>query len=125
MPFLMSEIVNDPDFAQAFTITRSQNGTWENGIWVNATVAIPGYGVIQPTTPEELKQVPEADRVTGMVSFHSSSVIYETHTNGVTDSTAAISDTIAWNNQSYRVVKVFPWQDFGFYKAICSRMSGQ
>lgn len=117
MPFSMSDIVNDPDFAQSFVITRD-GGSWVNGVWVAAPTPINGYGVIQPSTDAELDQVPEGDRVKGMVTFHSSSPIFETNPNG-------ISDVIAWNNQTYRIVKVWPWQDFGYYKAIGARMSGQ
>lgn len=125
MPFSLSSVVDDPDFAQAFTITRSSGGSWQAGIWTNATTALPGFGVIQPITPEELKQIPEGDRVEGMITFHSSAPIYETHTQSITDTNAGISDVIRWNGQNYRIIKVAPWQDFGYYKAFGARMSGQ
>jgi hypothetical protein len=119
MPFSMAEIVNDPDFAQSFTITRS-SGSFVKGNWDNIPTTVQGYGVIQPATPKELSQIPDGDRVTGAVSFHSSQALYETHL----IPSAGTSDTIAWNSQNYRLVKVFPWQDFGYYKAIGVRMSG-
>jgi hypothetical protein len=125
MPFSMAEIVNDPDFAQEFTITRSSGGSWQFGTWVNQTESVPGYGVIQPISAKELKMIPEGDRVEGMISFHSSAPIYETHTTSQTDATARISDTILWHTQNYRIIKVYPWEDFGYYKAIGTRMSGQ
>lgn len=125
MPFSMVDVVNDPDFAQAFDITRSQGGSFVAGAWQNAVVSIPGYGVVQPSTPEELEQVPEGDRVKGMVTFHSSQVIYETNRVGIGNVDEGTSDTILWNNQTYRIVKVFPWQDFGYYKAMGARTSGQ
>ncbi len=125
MPFSMAEVVNDPDFAQAFTITRSQGGSWQAGVWTNATTSLPGFGVLQPIVPEELKQIPEGDTVAGAISIHSSQPIYETHTTGQSDANAGISDVIVWQNQNYKISKVYPWQDFGYYKAIGTRMSGQ
>lgn len=121
----LSLIVNDPDFAQPFVITRSQGGSFTAGVWSDNTVMINGFGVIQPSTPEELDQVPEADRVKGMMSFHSSNPLYETRTTGPTDPNAGISDIITWRGQQYRMIKVFPWEDFGYYNAIGARMSGE
>lgn len=121
----LSEIVVDPDFAQEFSILRSNGGSWQLGKWVNATITVPTFGIIQPSTPEELEQVPEGDRVKGALSFHSETVLFETHTNAPNDPNAGISDIIAWRGQSYRLIKVFPWEDFGYYKAIGVRMSGQ
>ena len=121
----VGSIVSDPDFAQEFVITRSSGGSWKAGKWVNETIEVCGWGVIQPSTPEELEQVPEGDRVTGALSFHSEQPLYETHTFGVNDRFAGTSDLINHHNQTYRLAKVFPWEDFGYYKAIGIRISGQ
>ena len=121
----LSEVVNDEDFAQSFEIQRSEGGSWKAGVWVNNIVCVSGYGVIQPATPEELDQVPEGDRVKGSLSFHSELPLYETHTESPNDKFAGISDIISHRGQKYRLVKVWPWEDFGYYKAIGVRISGQ
>lgn len=121
----LSEVVNDDDFAQEFQIMRSSGGSWIAGRWVTNTINVPGFGIIQPSTPEELDQVPEGDRVKGAMSFHSETVLFETHTTASNDQFAGTSDIISWQNQNYRLIKVFPWEDFGYYKAIGVRMSGQ
>ena len=121
----LSEIVNDDDFAQEFVIMRSSGGSWQAGKWVNETTGIPGWGVIQPSTPEELDQVPEGDRVKGMMSFHSEAPLFKTHTRGPNDKFAGTSDIICWRGQNFRLVKVFPWEDFGYYNGIGARLSGQ
>jgi hypothetical protein len=124
MPFSIAEIVNDPDFAQSFTITRSSGGQYVMGRWNNKTVLIQAWGAIQPPSPEELEQVPEADRVTGVIAIWTSQLIYETSgTSGNTGS--RISDIVTWQGENYRVVKVGPWQDYGYRKAYAVRMSGQ
>lgn len=121
----LSEIVNDPDFAQDFTIQRSSGGSWQAGKWVTSTIDVCGFGIIQPATAEELDQVPEGDRVKGAMSFHSESPLFETHTTGPNDKFAGTSDIICWRGENYRLVKVWPWSDFGYFHAVGSRISGQ
>ena len=117
----LANIVNDTDFAQPFTIERSSGGAFKAGKWIDATTNVASFGIVQPSSPEELEQVPEADRVKGAMSFHSSGEMYETHV----DAQTGISDLIYWRGQWYRIVKVFPWIDFGYYKAIGVRKSGE
>jgi len=124
MVISVAEVVTDPDLAEPFVITRSQGGSFIAGVWSNQVITVNGYGVIQPSTPEELEQIPEGDRVLGAMSFHSADPLYETNTTGV-NTPSGISDVIAWRNQTYRLVKIFPWEDFGYYKGIGVRMSGQ
>lgn len=122
MPFSIADVVNDPDFAQSFVITRKENGGWYLGRWQDTAVSVPMWGSIQPANPEELEQIPEADRVTGILTIHSTQPIYETN---VTPMFTGRSDIVNWNNQQYRVLKVYPWSDYGFFKAIAVRMSGE
>lgn len=121
MPFSIAEVVNDPDFAQSFSIQRSQGGTWQAGKWVDSKTTIGMWGAIQPPTPEELDQVPEGDRITGVIAIWSTGQIYETNV----DSKLGISDIATWHNEPYRILKVFPWNDYGYWKALACRMSGQ
>lgn len=121
MPFSIAEIVDDPDFAQSFTITRSQGGNWVLGAWVDSIVTVGMWGSLQPPTPEELDQVPEGDRVTAIIAIHCTQQIYETNV----DHSHGISDIVLWHGEKYRVIKVFPWNDYGYWKALACRMSGQ
>lgn len=128
MPTLnVSRVVNNPRFAKTFNITRSQGGSFDStGTWQDAQVAIAMYGIIQPATPKELNQVEEGDRVKEVKSFHSSQAMFVTHTTGLTDTNAGLSDlvTIADGTQ-YRLVKLYPWADFGYYKALGVRIAGE
>jgi hypothetical protein len=121
MPFSIAEVVDDPDFAQSFTITRSQGGKFVLGRWTNATVDIPMWGSIQPPDPEELEMIPEGDRIVAAIAVHCTQRIYETNTN----QTNGISDLVLWHGENYRVLKVYPWNDYGYWKAIAARISGQ
>ena len=117
----LTRVANSPAFAQAYTVNRS-TGQFEQGGYVSTTVPIPFYGIIQPISEQDLLQVPEGDRVTGMLGFISEKPMYRTRVEG---STSGIGDTITWRGQEYRVVAVVPWGDWGFSKALAARLSGE
>jgi hypothetical protein len=123
MPFDISRVVNSPLFAQTFTIIRS-SGSWLNGVWQNTPTTIPSYGSIQPSSNNELKMVPEADRVKGAITIHTQAVMYETRTSESPDLTAGISDIIQWHNQNWKIMFIFDWEDYGYTKAIAVRTAG-
>jgi hypothetical protein len=127
----IAEIVNDPDFAQCFYVVRS-TGSFQLGGWVDTPTTIGFYGVIEVATEKELKTLPEGDRITGALSFHTELPIFMTLAEGMPDygqggygkSKSRLSDIVLWRNQQYRIVKIYPWADFGYYKTIGVRMSG-
>ena len=117
----LTRVANSPAFGQAYTVNRS-TGSFQQGGYVSVTTAIPFWGIIQPATEEDLAQVPEGDRATGMMGFISELPMYKTRAEGTT---SGIGDTITWDGQLYRVVAVTKWKDFGFNKAIAARLSGE
>jgi len=117
----LTRVANSPAFAQSYIVNRSV-GNWQDGGYVFTTTAIPFYGIVQPATEYDLAQVPEGDRVTGMLGFISEQPMYKTYVEG---SVSGIGDQIVWRGQNYKVVAVVPWRDFGFAKAIASRQSGE
>jgi hypothetical protein len=121
MPFSIAEVVNDPLFAQTFTIVRSQGGSWQMGQWQNNVSTLQMWGAIQPPSPTDLEQVPEADRVTGLIAIWITVPIYETNV----ELTNGISDVAIWHGQKYRILRDAEWQDYGYWKAFAVRMSGQ
>lgn len=116
----LAEVVTDPDFAQSFTLNRS-SGSFGLGGWQDRQTLVTMYGVIQPATARDLEQLPEGDRVKGTMLFHSIYPMYTTHMN---DGQAGISDVIQWGGDNWRIAYVWPWQDFGFYKAAAVRLEG-
>lgn len=121
----LAAIVSDPDFAQDYTVLRSV-GAFVKGKWTPGTAAsIPFYGVIQPAGPEEIDMIPEGDIVSGALTFHSEQQMYETHTTAPTDPNAGTSDIIPHFGENYKLVKVWPWIDFGYWKALGVREGGQ
>jgi hypothetical protein len=110
------------NFAQpnGFTVYR-KGGVWSSGRWVESEAPIQMQGTVTPMNPRDLTQVPEGDRVTGIMCFHSQQPIYTTHdVNGLLP--GGTSDEIVWQGERYRVSSVVPWQDFGYYKAFGIRL---
>jgi hypothetical protein len=113
----LADIITDPDFAESFTIRRS-TGQFALGGYTTKQTNIATMGVIRPTSPDDLDQLPEGDRVQGMVTFWSPVEIRVTGTQGT-------SDVIFWDGDDYRILQVFPSGRFGFWKAIGTRMTGE
>jgi hypothetical protein len=118
MPFSLTEVVLDPDLAEAVSILRS-TGQYGPGGWQNQTTTIPAYGVVTIAEGKTLQQVPEGDKVTGALEFNSAQRIYQTSEQG-----QKLSDILVWRGVKYKVLQVFPWADFGFWKAVMVRMPG-
>lgn len=113
------EIVNDPDMgAQNFTVLRFLNGAFTTDGFTETPTTIAMFGTIQPAAPENLRQVPEADRVEGMEAVWCTEQLYRTNQSGT-------SDVIIWNSTQYRIISVDPWKDGGYWLAIAARLGGQ
>lgn len=115
----VAEVVNDPEFAQPFEISRS-TGQWIVGKFQSTAVLVPGYGVIADPTNEEINMVPEGDRAEGVMVFWSSQPMYTTHADGKGGDGS--SDILCWRGLKFRVLNVKQFQDYGYYRAIGVRM---
>ena len=116
----VSDILLDPDICQSFTVYRSSGKFGEGGWKENAPQTLTLQGVVYPSTAKELQQVPEGDRVQGMMTFVSPSQMFATHLSGE----PGTSDQPEWNGERYRVVQLLPYSDYGAYVAIAARMEG-
>jgi hypothetical protein len=110
----VGEVVTDPDFAQTFTIRRS-TGSFVTGIFQSTTTDIKAVGTISVANAKEVAMVPEGDVIKGMMVFHSQVLIQATRPKGA-------SDILIWRGEQYRVLNVFPYVDYGYYKALATRM---
>ena len=115
----VSELMSDPDFAQPYVVERS-TGVSGPGGWQGAVKPILMYGPTQPADAQTIQMVPEGDRVYGARIFWATQPLYETRGG----KSAGISDVLIWQNQRFRIIAVWPWQDGGFYKALAVRMEG-
>jgi hypothetical protein len=116
---VLQDSVNNPDLAEAFTILRNPGiegpGGWQGG----PQQQIQAYGTVGLASPKSLEAIKEADRVSEMRLFHSSTEMY------VTDEDKGITaDLLVWHGKQYRVVTVPQQPQRGYYAAIAARIQG-
>lgn len=118
----LSEITFDSDFTQRFTVYR-QHGAWSGGRWsiVNEEIIIM-HGIVIHVDTNELMQVPEGDRIRGVMEFISHTEIFVTSAASVAG--AITSDQILWSDDRWRIYKVHSHEDYGFFEALGIRMAG-
>ena len=112
----VAELIHDPDFCQPYTLYR-QTSTWLAGRSQPTEVAIQRSGVIIAANSKDLLQAPEGDRTKGIVA------VYDTEPLLVTNE-AGTSDEIIWHDERYRLFQVWPYKDYGYYKALGERIVG-
>jgi len=117
----LSEVIDDGILGEPFTINRS-TGVFSLGGYVITPVSIAAYGVVSVARDEDLREIPEADRVTGAMVFHTSTRIYLTQQDA--DGTQHISDIVLWNYQLYRIIHVGPYPNRTYWKALGVRIQG-
>jgi hypothetical protein len=115
----LSEVVSDPDLAESFTITRN-TGAFGSGGWIpNAPTVIPAYGIVSVAKQADLDAIPEADKISEAMVFHSTQEMFITNAAG-----SATSDTLQWQGTNYRVYSVANYSNRGYWKAIATKMAG-
>ncbi len=119
----VSRVALNPRFMNAIglEIERSSFGKYKEGIWcakdpdsdaptINAS--------IQVATPKEIALLPEGERSReGIILISYDQIICADPLNKVA------GDFIPnWKNSRYKVVSVDPWEDFGYYRAIATKV---
>lgn len=110
----MSEIVSDPDFAQAFTVQRQSAGTFANeGEFTTSSTTLSRFGTIQPSKSEDLvKFLPEGERQGNFITIHCAEDVL------MGNGSDQQSDIVIWRGDYYKVAFSKPWDMHGFWFAI-------
>lgn len=120
----LSFVVDDGVLSESYTIIRS-TGSFGLGGWTTTSINIPGWGVVSVAKTEDLEMIPEGDRVTGAMVFHSQQRIYETQEDNTTAGPEQrVSDIMLWRNQQWRVLYIDPYPNRSYWKAIAVRLKG-
>lgn len=112
----IAELIHDPDFAQPFTVYR-KTGQWAEGEYNQTEQQISFHGVVVAANTKDLLQVPEGDRVKGIMAFYATEPLLVTNEVGT-------SDQVVWRSERYRLFQTWPYADYGYYKALGERMAG-
>lgn len=73
--------------------------------------------IVTVAQPKDLQLVPEGDRVQGAMKFSTNTELHVT-------SGEALSDELIWRGARYKILTVTPDIDYGFYRAIGTRLDG-
>lgn len=119
----VSELINDPDFCQTFTVTRNA-GTWTNGRFVTTSSTLSMTGVITQMTPFQINQLPEQDRVSGSINIYTLEKLKATELDQSTGVDGSLGDEVTWKGEQYKVIAPQDRSDFGYYKAHGIRKRG-
>jgi hypothetical protein len=91
----------------------------ENGRWADGpTETIPVMAVVQVARPQDMLRLPEAVRTTGGVLVFCESPLC---VSSVKSNSKA--DTFDWHGDRYEIQSVEDWSDFGFFKAIATKVN--
>jgi hypothetical protein len=120
----ISEIITDPDFMQQLAVQRS-SGAFVLGGYQSTVTSIPMPGIVIVAKDQDLDTVPEGDRIGGAMAFYTLQEVFETNVAGGLSGTSGISDVITWRGQNYRIADVKPYADYGYWKSIGVRMTGE
>ena len=115
-------VVDDGVLSEAYTINRT-TGSFQLGGWTQSSVALLGWGVVSVATEEDLEMIPEGDRPTGAMVFHSQQQIFETKVTQAS-TVQTVSDILIWEGSSWRVLKCWPYPNRNFWKAVAVRLAG-
>lgn len=113
----VSKVIKSSRLSQSYTVYR-KSGEWVSGRWEQSESSLQITGPVTVPGEKEILQIPEGDRVKGVMCFHSTDELYTTNENGT-------SDEILWRNNRYRIHAILPWMDFGYCKALGTRMEGE
>lgn len=118
----VSELMSDPDFAQSY-IGYRKTGNWIEGVFTETESVINFYGPITVANTKDINMLPEGDRVIGLMVFYTTSDNPFLITRNK-DGSLGTSDQPVWENERYKIMQVFPYNNYGYMKAIGTRMAG-
>lgn len=110
----VSEVVSDPELAQAFQVKRQSAGTFANeGVFSTTETTLDRFGVVQPSKSDDLlKFLPEGERQGNFITIYCAQDVL------MGDGKDQQSDVVIWRGDYYRVAYSKPWDAHGYWFAI-------
>jgi hypothetical protein len=112
----VAEIIHDPDFCQQYTLYRKTTAH-VGGRPQTTEQEYRRNGVITTATTKDLLQVPEGDRAKGIIAVYDAEELRLTNETGT-------ADEVVWHDERYRLFQMWPYTDYGYYKALAERIVG-
>jgi hypothetical protein len=109
----VADVLIDPDLAQAVLVTRATEDVDERGRTQQLKHDFTVQGVVHPATEKQLLLLPEASRGDETIAVY-------TVTKLTAGDDAHSSDTVTWQGETYKVVKVMDYSDYGYILALAA-----
>ncbi len=118
----MSEVILSPEFTQPLTVKRHSNGHYVKGRFEQdeEIINIPA-AVVSASDAKTLSMIPEGDINGTEKTVYTVEKLYLTTYDGKKDKNF-MSDIVIYNGDEYKVIKIFDAQDYGFTKAVISKL---
>jgi hypothetical protein len=108
MPLLdVSEVLLDPDFADALVCTRQDQMVGNDGIAVNATADTPFVGIVTAASGNNLVRTPDGAYTKGDICIITPYVLRTSATGD------GVADILTWNGIRYTVTQVNDYSRYG------------
>lgn len=124
----VSKIIKRPFVAQKtpITVTRTTGAFTDSGDFETTSETFTVKGSIQPLNSKDLQQVPEGDRVTGMIKIYTTEQLHTTILDDSVDGIdGMLSDEVTWKGEQYKILNIpSDFSDYGYYKSIAARKKG-
>jgi hypothetical protein len=115
----LNDAISNPDLAEPFIILRNP-GTYGPGGWQSGPQQqINAYGTVGRASNKQMEVIPEADRVSEIRLFHSSTQMFAT-----SEAKSVTADVLVWRGIQYRVLAEIPQPQRGYFAALAARMFG-
>ena len=114
----LSDIVTSPEFRQTITIVRDMGGDWFQGEYKKTTQTFTTLGVVSATNEREIQMLPEGDRGSETKEVHTIIPLFTARGGSI----GRDADVIVWNDENYKVVKVQNSGDYGYWRAVISKI---
>lgn len=109
----VAELMGDPDFgAASITLRRGTRGMQE-GESVATNVDSTITALVQPADRNDIKKLPEGDRLQDVVSVWSATEMQ----------VSPVADVLVVGAKHYRVIALEPWGEAGYYRAFAEGFS--
>ena len=114
----VARVVTSPMLAQTVQVQRTGKGLWVNGVYTPGEAETLSFKGIVQASSRDMEQVPEGDRQKGTIRVLSTVPLYITGETG-----SNLSDIVVYKSERYKVQSVTHDGDYGFYRAICTRLA--
>lgn len=117
----VADIVASPEFTQTITIKRHSNGRFVKGRFEQDEKTIKIKAVVSVSDEKTLSMIPEGDRNETTKTVHSLEKIYMTSSEASKGENRT-SDIVIYNGDEYKVIAILDADDYGFTKAVISKI---